>query len=92
MSAENRNQVGAVMVVGGGIAGIQVSLDLAKPTFLSTWWKKSRPSVGYAPNLPRLAGGRGSGAAAAISEIVDAFRLIACQNRQSSFNPAKLQV
>ena len=38
--------LGSVMVVGGGIAGMQASLDLANCRLLSsTWWKKARPSA-----------------------------------------------
>ena len=33
MDTANRDKVGAVMVVGGGIAGIQASLDLADSGF-----------------------------------------------------------
>ena len=33
MDTANRDKVGAVMVVGGGIAGIQASLDLANAGF-----------------------------------------------------------
>ena len=34
------DKVGAVMVVGGGIAGIQASLDLADRVILSMWLRR----------------------------------------------------
>jgi len=40
-----QNRIGSVMVVGGGIAGMQTALDLAIPAIMSTLWK----------GLPRLA-------------------------------------
>ena len=37
----NTKPVGAIMVVGGGIAGIQASLDLAESGFYVYLWEKS---------------------------------------------------
>ncbi len=44
MSPENKN-VGAVMVVGGGIAGIQASLDMAELGYL-VYLVESSPAIG----------------------------------------------
>ncbi len=44
MSSENK-KVGAVMVVGGGIAGIQASLDMAELGFL-VYLVESSPAIG----------------------------------------------
>ena len=47
MSEKNalKPMTGAVMVVGGGIAGMQAALDLPIPAITSTWSKKS-PAIG----------------------------------------------
>ena len=43
------NRVGSVMVVGGGIAGMQTALDLAKRFFVNAaWWRLSIRS----PTMP----------------------------------------
>lgn len=39
------NKIGAVMVVGGGIAGIQASLDLAEQGYL-VYLVENRPAIG----------------------------------------------
>jgi heterodisulfide reductase subunit A len=44
MSSESKN-VGAVMVVGGGIAGIQASLDMAELGFM-VYLVESSPAIG----------------------------------------------
>ena len=41
----NKGNIGAVMVVGGGIAGIQASLDLAELGYL-VYVVESSPAVG----------------------------------------------
>ena len=42
---DNNDKIGAVMVVGGGIAGIQASLDLAESGFKVVLVEKS-PTIG----------------------------------------------
>ncbi len=44
MSSESKN-VGAVMVVGGGISGIQASLDMAELGYL-VYLVESAPAIG----------------------------------------------
>ena len=44
MSSESKN-VGAVMVVGGGIAGIQASLDMAELGYM-VYLVESTPAIG----------------------------------------------
>ena len=44
MTAENKN-IGAGMVVGGGIAGIQASLDMAELGYL-VYLVESTPAIG----------------------------------------------
>ncbi len=46
MNSEHKN-VGAVMVVGGGIAGIQASLDMAELGYL-VYLVESSPAIGGA--------------------------------------------
>ena len=53
MSTENRNEVGAVLVVGGGIAGIQASLDLANAGFLVYLVEKAPAIGGVMPQLDK---------------------------------------
>ena len=43
--AQVNDMVGAVLVIGGGIAGVQASLDLAESQFRVSCWKKSHVSV-----------------------------------------------
>jgi heterodisulfide reductase subunit A-like polyferredoxin len=45
MDKEKKNVVGAVMVVGGGIAGIQATLDLANSGFL-VYLVESKTAIG----------------------------------------------
>ncbi|MBU2551372.1 MAG: FAD-dependent oxidoreductase, partial [Proteobacteria bacterium] len=42
---ENQNNVGAVMVIGGGVAGMQASLDLADSGYFVYLVEKS-PAIG----------------------------------------------
>jgi heterodisulfide reductase subunit A len=53
MATENRDKVGAVMVVGGGIAGIQASLDLANAGFLVYLVEKEPAIGGVMPQLDK---------------------------------------
>lgn len=46
MSSDNE-KIGAVMVVGGGIAGMQASLDLAEQGYL-VYLVENRPAIGGA--------------------------------------------
>ena len=43
--SSNNEKIGAVMVVGGGIAGIQASLDLAEQGYL-VYLVENRPAIG----------------------------------------------
>ena len=53
MSTENRNEVGAVLVVGGGIAGIQASLYLANAGFFVYLVEKAPAIGGVMPQLDK---------------------------------------
>jgi len=47
---DNQSQkIGAIMVVGGGIAGMQASLDAAAAVTKSIWWRRTFLSVGHGP-------------------------------------------
>ena len=43
--SSNNEKIGAVMVVGGGITGIQASLDLAEQGYL-VYLVENRPAIG----------------------------------------------
>jgi heterodisulfide reductase subunit A len=53
MGAKNRDKVGAVLVVGGGIAGIQASLDLANAGFFVYLVEKAPAIGGVMPQLDK---------------------------------------
>jgi heterodisulfide reductase subunit A len=53
METQNRDKVGAVMVVGGGIAGIQASLDLANAGFYVYLVEKEPAIGGVMPQLDK---------------------------------------
>jgi len=53
MGTENRDKVGAVLVVGGGIAGIQASLDLANAGFFVYLVEKAPAIGGVMPQLDK---------------------------------------
>jgi heterodisulfide reductase subunit A len=53
MGTENRSEVGAVLVVGGGIAGIQASLDLANAGFFVYLVEKAPVIGGVMPQLDK---------------------------------------
>jgi heterodisulfide reductase subunit A len=53
MDTTNRDKVGAVMVVGGGIAGIQASLDLANAGFYVYLVEKEPAIGGVMPQLDK---------------------------------------
>ena len=53
MGNENRDKVGAVLVVGGGIAGIQASLDLANAGFFVYLVEKAPAIGGVMPQLDK---------------------------------------
>ena len=53
MDTANRDKVGAVMVVGGGIAGIQASLDLANAGFYVYLVEKEPAIGGVMPQLDK---------------------------------------
>jgi len=48
----SKNKTGAVMVVGGGITGMQAALDLAN-AIMSTWLKNPGPSAELCRNWIR---------------------------------------
>ena len=50
MAVIEEKKIGAVMVVGAGIAGIQAALDLAESGYYVFWWKNRRLSAGLWPN------------------------------------------
>ena len=53
MGTEKRDNVGAVLVVGGGIAGIQASLDLANAGFFVYLVEKAPAIGGVMPQLDK---------------------------------------
>jgi heterodisulfide reductase subunit A len=53
MGIEKRDEVGAVLVVGGGIAGIQASLDLANAGFMVYLVEKAPAIGGVMPQLDK---------------------------------------
>ncbi|HID62152.1 MAG TPA: FAD-binding protein, partial [Anaerolineae bacterium] len=51
--SDDLNPVGAVLVVGAGIGGMQAALDLAESGFKVTSWTRNRPSAAPWPNWTR---------------------------------------